>query len=250
MSYTVKQLANLAGITPRTLRHYDKVGLLSPASHGKNGYRYYEDEELNRLQQILFFKELEFPLKEIKRILSHPNFDPKDSLLYQKRLLTLKKKRLERIIKSIDKTILRMNNQQKPSNEDMYEGLSSEVIDEYKKEAKERWGGTDAYKQSQERVKNFTKDDWKTIKEEGRKNMEDLVALMLEGKEVTSAEVQKEVEVHYKGISRFYDCSMQMYHGLADMYLTDQRFADYYRKFHPELPEYLVAAIHAYCDAR
>src|SRR5688572_4368982 len=108
MTCTVHQLAKLAGVTPRTLRYYDRVGLLSPAHHGKNGYRYYGEKEMVRLQQILFFRELEFPLEDIKRMLNRPGFNVTDALRDQKKLMRLKRDRIDRLLASIDKTIRTM----------------------------------------------------------------------------------------------------------------------------------------------
>jgi hypothetical protein len=143
-----------------------------------------------------------------------------------------------------------MTNTATPNDEDIYSDLSTEQIDAIKKEALERWGHTDAYKQSAERVKHFTKEDWKRIREETDANMRTMVALMTAGMTPDSQEVQTEVAKHHAGIERFYDCSPQMYRGLGDGYLADQRFADFYRKYHENLPQFLVAAMHAWCDAK
>ena len=143
-----------------------------------------------------------------------------------------------------------MTNDQKPTDEDIYGSLSTERIEEYKKEAKERWGSADAYRQSQERAKEFTKDDWKKMSERTDADLRAMVALMAAGKSPESAEVQAEVSVHHAGIERFYDCSTQIYRGLGDMYLADHRFGDFYRKYHADLPEFLVKAMRAFCDLR
>ena len=144
MSYTVRQLADLSGVTPRTLRFYDQQGLLSPSLRGKNGYRYYGREELVRLQQILFYRELDYPLDEIKKMMDHPKFDAVESLGVQKRLLDLKQRRLQKIIRTIDDTIASMKNDAPPADRDMYGSLSTEESEAHKKEAKERWGHADA----------------------------------------------------------------------------------------------------------
>lgn len=138
----------------------------------------------------------------------------------------------------------------KATDKDTYGGLSTEEIETYKNEAKERWGETDAYKQSQQRVKNFSKEDWSKMSAETDDNLRGLVELMLAGKKPDSPEVQVHISRHHAGIERFYDCSSQIYRGLADGYLADQRFADFYRKYHADLPEFLVAGMHAWCDRR
>jgi hypothetical protein len=129
------------------------------------------------------------------------------------------------------------------------DGLGSEDP-AWQKEAEERWGRTEAYRQSRERVAKFTKDDWKRISGETDVNLRALVALMTTGKKPGSPEVQAEVARHHAGIGRFYDCSIEIYRGLADLYLADQRFADFYRKYHAELPEFLAVAMRAYCDRK
>lgn len=250
MEYSIQQLAKKAGVTTRALRHYDAVGLLSPSRLGKNGYRHYGEPELVRLQQVLFYRELDYPLPEIKRLLDHPRFNVVESLTYQKGMLQLKKKRLEGIIKTINETINAMNNNQPVSDQDMYGSLSQKEIESYKKEAKERWGNTDAYRQSQERVKKFTKEDWQKIKADTDANLRALVALLDAGKKPDDPEVQAEVVKHHAGIDRFYDCTMQIYRGLAEGYVADQRFADFYREYDERLPEFLSAAMKVFCDEK
>ncbi len=245
MNYTVSQLAQLAGVTVRTLHHYDAVGLLSPAEHGKNGYRYYTEVELLRLQQILFFRELDFSLEEIKRIIDSPTFDMIDSLKYQKRLLKTKKGRLEQMMRTIDQTIIRMESNEL-TDADLYEGFSEEEMSEMKAEAKERWGDTDAYRQSQERVARMNKEDIERIKQENDENARALVALLEAGADPASEEAQQEVAKHHASVENFYDCSAETYLGLANMYLADERFKKAYQKYHSELPEFLAAGMRAY----
>jgi MerR family transcriptional regulator, thiopeptide resistance regulator len=143
-----------------------------------------------------------------------------------------------------------MTDDKKNDGEELYAALSTEQMEAYEKEARERWGHTDVYRQSQERVKKFSKDDWQQISKETDDNLRTMVGLMLAGKTPDSPEVQAAVDRHHAGIERFYDCSPQIYRGLADVYLADQRFADLYRKYHKDLPEFLVAAMRAWCDKK
>lgn len=249
MTYTVHQLAEKAGITPRTLRHYDRIGLLKPAQLAKNGYRQYRDQELIRLQQILFFRELDFPLEEIQAMIDHPRFDLADAFRYQRGLLELKRKRLGTIIKSIDTTLESMQDITN-QDRDLYGSLSDEEIQKYKTEAKQRWGGTDAYKQSQERVSKLTKAEMAEMKEAGEALCRELAAAVERGIAPESDEFQALVQKHFEGINFFYDCSMEIYRGLADMYVQDDRFAAYYRKFHADLPEKLVQGMRFYADKK
>lgn len=248
MPYTVKQLAQLAGVTARTLRFYDKVGLLSPAERqDKNGYRQYGEKELIRLQQILFYRELDFPLEDIKSMIDSPTFDVKESLTYQKRLITLKKRRLEKIISSIDATIKSMDNNQTPTDRDIYgDWATDEEIASYKKEAKERWGETDAYKQSAERTKNYTKADWAKLREDGDKFMK--LAAETAPKGATSPEFQALIAQHYNSLRTFYEPNLTMYRGLANMYVDDPRFTKYYEKYAPGLAQVFKEAMLYFCD--
>lgn len=250
MTYSIQQFAKHSGMTPRALRFYEQKGLLAPSSRRQNGYRVYTDADSARLQQVLFFRELDFPLEEIKRLLDHPRFNAREALAYQKELLVLKKKRLARLIRTIETTIDHMSTHQPVDDKEIYGSLSQEEIDAYRREAQERWGDTDAYRESQKRAKGFTKNDWKAIQAATDANLKALVALMAAGKEPAAPAVQAEIANHHAGIERFYPCGPQMYRNLADMYLADQRFADFYRKYHSDLPEFLVKGIHAFCDAR
>ncbi|MFO0764933.1 MAG: MerR family transcriptional regulator [Patescibacteria group bacterium] len=249
MTYTVHQLAEKAGITPRALRHYDRIGLLKPAQLAKNGYRQYGEQELIRLQQILFFRELDFPLEEIRTMIDHPRFDLADAFRYQRGLLELKRKRLGAIIKSIDATL---NAMQDITNQDrdLYGSLSDKEIQQYKTEAKQRWGGTDAYKQSQERVAKLSKAEIEKIKTDAEAFNQVLADAVARGVKPESDEFQALVQKHFEGINFFYDCTMEIYRGLADMYLQDDRFAAYYRKYHKDLPEALAVGMKYYAGKK
>lgn len=248
MAYTVQQLAKLAHVSVRTLHHYDDIGLLKPASVGKNGYRYYEQPQLLRLQQILFFRELEFPLQEIARILDAPDYDRAAVLKGQKKMLTLKRDRMNQILTTLTNTLTTMNNDNLPEDRDLFDGLSREQMDAYQAEAKERWGHTDAWKQSQERMKNWSKDDMRAIQKEGKDILLKIVQLMDRGP--SDSKVLSLIEAYHQHMGQFYDCSLQMFRGLGTMYSEDERFAAYYEKFAPGLAEFMTQGIHHYCDAR
>jgi DNA-binding transcriptional MerR regulator len=248
MAYTSNQLAVLAKVTPRTLHYYDSVGLLKPAYHERNGYRYYEEKELLKLQQILFFKELGFSLDRIKIILASPTFNVLEALKGQKNTLKIEARRISELIATIDKTIRKLKGTTTMTDEDLFEGFSDEEMKAYQEEARQKWGHTAAYKQSQERVKKMSKEDMRKIQEENEDVLTKMVAVMDKG--VESPEVQAQVERHFQGINRFYDCSMEIYRGLGQMYVDDPRFTAYYQKFHPQLPEFLNQAITVYCNRK
>lgn len=246
MSYTVNKLAKLAGVSVRTLHHYDAVGLLKPARAEKNGYRLYGDAELLRLQQIMFFRELDFPLDEIRRVLARPDFDMRAALRDQRKLIELKKKRLDGLIGTIDRTVKRLNRTIAMDDKELYDDFSTGEMDAYAKEAKERWGTTEAWRQSQERYKKMTKADLARIKDEADKLMKEIAAHREKGP--ASAAVQALIARHYDALRTWYEPNLSMYRGLGDMYVADPRFAAYYEKYAPGLAQFMRDAMHAYCD--
>lgn len=247
MKYTVNQLGELASISVRTLHYYDEIGLLTPSFVAKNGYRYYEDKELIHLQQILFFRELDFPLADIKRMLNRPHFDMVAALRDQKKLMRLKRDRLDGLIKSIEKTIISVNSNKTPNSEEMYDAFKDGDVKQYQDEVKQRWGDSGAYKQNMARVSKMTKAQMDKLKEDGKKFTQKLAN---ESKDVDPAsdEAMKLVAEHHKGISYFYECPVEMYRNLGQMYVDDARFTAYYDKFRPGLAAWLCDAINHYCD--
>lgn len=246
MRYTVNQLAKLAGISVRTLHYYDQIGLLKPSLIADNGYRYYEDRELIRLQQILFFRELEFSLDDIKVMLNRPDFSVVESLRDQKKLLRLKQKRLDGLINTIDKSIKYMNNKQKINNEELYDAFKDDDVKQYQAEVKQRWGNTEVYKQSMAKVGKMTKQEMVKLKLKQEEQTKQLADSMDKG--IKHPNVQKLIAEHHQGINFFYDCSLEMYRNLGKMYVDDPRFTAYFDKFRPGLAVFLRDAIVYYCD--
>jgi DNA-binding transcriptional MerR regulator len=244
MAYTVKAVADLAGITIRTLHHYDEIGLLKPANVTDSGYRLYTEADLERLQQVLFFRELGVALSDIKSIIDSPGFDRREALRSHRKLLVERKVRLDRLISSVDRTLDALERGIRMDEKELFDGFEPA---EYAEEAKQRWGQTEAYKQSRERTQKYTKPDWEQIGAESKAINEGLAALM--DRSPSDPEVQELVRRHHQQINdRFYTCSTEIYRGLADMYVADQRFAANYEKVKPGLTEFLRAAMHAYCD--
>lgn len=246
MPYTVKQLACLSGVSVRTLHYYDEVGLLKPGRVEKNGYRQYGESELVKLQQILFFKELDFSLEDINKIMTSPGFDVSIALADQKQLLQMKRKRLDGLIKSIDKTMNTMNNNKKIQDDEMYDAFKDEDVKQYQDEVKQRWGNTDAYKQSQARVSKMTKKEMEKLKEDGKKHTQALADSMDKGPK--HPDVQALIAKSHEGVNFFYDCSLEMFRNLGEMYVPDPRFTAYYEKFRPGLAVFVRDAIAYYCD--
>lgn len=248
-TYTIKQLADLADVTVRTLHHYDQIGLLKPERDSSNEYRRYGEEELLRLQQIMFFRELELPLEEIRNILDDPDFDVTRALKQHRELIALKKKRMQNLLKTIDKTITKLTKETTMQDEELYNGFSKEELEAWNKEAKERWGHTDQYKQSVGKYESLSKEEKLKLKKNGDALMEEIVANMDKAPE--SPEVQALVQRHYDSLKFFYEPNLEMYRGLADMYVGyqgDTRFRAYFEKYDQRLPEFMRDAIYAFCD--
>ena len=247
MPYTINQLAQLSGVTVRTLHYYDEIGLLKPSSIQKNGYRSYEEKELLRLQQILFFRELDFPLADVKKILDRPDFEIIGALRRHKELIKLKRKKFDKLINTINKTIKHMTKQQKMKDEELYDAFKDPDVKQYQDEAKERWGNTEAYKQSMKKVGKMTKAEMEKLKKDGELFTQKLAAAM--DKDIKSKEVRELIKQHYKGIQFFYDCPLEMYRNLGKMYVDDPRFTTYYDKHRKGLAVFMRDAIAYFCDA-
>lgn len=246
--YFIQQLASLAGVSVRTLHYYDEIGLLTPDHIKSNGYRYYGEKQLLLLQQILFFKELEFPLDEIKRILKSPHFDMETALQEQKKMLVLKSKRVEKLIQTINKTLRSMKQDEKLQDEELYDAFKDDDVKQYQQEAKDRWGNTDAYKQSMARVGKMTKAQMQKLKEDGKAHTQMIADNMHKG--VEHADVQALIEKSFQGVNFFYDCSLEMFRNLGKMYVEDPRFTASYEKFAPGLAVFMRDAIAYYCDVK
>ena len=244
MSYTVNTLAKLASVSVRTLHYYDEVGLLKPSAIQKNGYRVYEESELLRLQQILFFRELEFSIDEIQRIMSSPTFDMRRALRDHRAMIELKKKRLSGLLKTIDKTIYALDTEKHMDEKDLkelYDTFGEETMKKYAEEVKQRWGHTEAYKQSMERYKKTTKADLERYKQDSEAFMQKVAATMDAG--AISPEFQALIAEHFKSLSNWYEPNFEMYRGLAKMYVDDPRFTAYYEKYRPGLAKIFSEAM-------
>lgn len=246
MAYTVQQLARLSGVSVRTLHYYDEVGLLQPGRAANNGYRQYSESDLVKLQQILFFRELDFPLKDIQRMMHSPNFDIVRALRDQKKMLQLKRTKINALIKTIDTTINNMQNNKPFDGEEMYDAFKDDDVKQYQDEVKQRWGHTDAYKQSMERVSRMTKAEMEKLKEDGRKHTQAIADSMDKG--FDHPDVQALIAKSHEGINFFYECGLDMFRNLGEMYVNDPRFTAYYEKFRPGMAVFMRDAIAYYCD--
>ncbi len=250
MSYTVQKLATIAGISVRTLHYYDQVGLLKPSRVKNNGYRYYEESELMKLQQILFFRELDFPLDEIKRILSSPSFDMREALRDQRKLIELKKNRLSKLVKTIDETIKKINKEITMEDKELYGNFSKEEMEKYTEEARKKWGNTDAFKQSEERVKKMGKDGLRKALEAAGKVTVEIAEAMKAGLNAKSKEVQELIAKHYDGLRAFYEPNLEIYRGLASGYIADERFKANYENVAKGLAQFMHDAMIHFADTQ
>jgi DNA-binding transcriptional MerR regulator len=251
MPYKVGEVADLAGISVRTLHYYDEIGLLKPQIIGTAGYRSYTDSDLEKLQQILFFKELGFSLQETGDIIANPSFDRKQALISQKELLFKKKKRLEKIIDSVDKTIQSLEGDMKMSKKETFKAFDMTEIENHKQkyaeEAKQKYGNTEAYKESMKKTSKFTKEDWARISEDSSRIHNKIIALM--DRDPSDPQVQEAIGEWRQHITdNFYNCTLEIFRGLGDLYISDDRFTSNIDKFKPGLAAFMREAMHIYCD--
>jgi DNA-binding transcriptional MerR regulator len=248
MSYSVGQVARLAGVTVRTLHHYDEVKLLSPSGRTAAGYRSYAEADLERLQQILFYREFGFPLDEIAAIVSDPSVDAAAHLRRQHVLLTERIGRLQAMVTAIEYEMEAQHMGISLTPEERFE-LFGDSYDRNAEEAKERWGDTEAYRQSQRRTAKYTKEDWQRFKAEGEAFGGRLLAALNAEVPTDSEQAMDLAEEHRQQITRwFYDCTYEIHRGLGEMYVEDERFRSYYENLAAGLPEFLRDAIRANAD--
>ena len=247
MKYTVKQLARLAGITSRTLHYYDEIGLLHPDAHGGNGYRFYGEQAMLRLQQILFFRELDFSLEQIKGILDNPDFDLLQALEGHKRALNERIERTKRLIDTVDKTILHIRGKIEMSKKDYYTGFDEEKQKQYEQQVRQRWG---------EEAWAKTK-DWNAYTPEQKNDIladlhdisEGIANNMDKGHE--SPEVQYWIGRWHRAINTyFYECSLEVFESLGHMYPVDPDFKASYENVRPGMAAFMEKAMTYYCKVK
>ena len=237
----IKEFAEFMGVSVRTLHYYDEIGLLTPALVDRfTGYRFYDDNSLLRMQEILFYRELDFSLKSIGEILSSPNYDKTKALKEQKHLLTLKKERLERLISAIDGAV---------KGETIVKAFDNSEFEKYKAEAQEKWGNTDAYKEHEEKTKNYSKKKWSELADGMNRIMSEFAVCMKKGEEPNSTEAQNLVKTLQKHISEnYYLCTNEILAGLGKMYVLDEQFKNNIDKHADGTAEFICEAIQLYCS--
>ena len=245
--YTVKQLADLAGVSVRTLHYYDEIALLAPSEVAKNGYRYYDDDAVLRLQQILFFRELDFNLSDIKALLDDPAFEVVTALHDHRAALYARIGRLQRLIHTVDSTILTLTGEIDMSKKQLFSGFSDEDEKRYHQQAREQYDPQEV-DASYKRWNTYTKEKQDAIKAEGGAIYDDLAALLAEEHAAESDTVQAVIARWHQHMRHFYEPSIMRLRGLGQLYVDSPDFADKFRHLHPDLPEFMQKAINYYCD--
>lgn len=249
MAYTVKKLSELSGVTVRTLHFYEELGILKPAYHGSNGYRYYEEKELLQLQQILFFKELGFTLKQIQKVIGKSDFDQLAALHSHRKSISREWEKLGQLMKTIDKTINHLQGKKKMKDKEMFDGFTLGIV----KRAKESESyfvaealvlaslkGINVEKREQSYYDNITKRAHVIFK--------DLVECIESGNDPASDKVQRIIKKHHAFAEEHHNVSKNVYKALAQLYHEHPEYRKQLDPFHPELAEFMAKAMEVYAD--
>lgn len=251
MAWSIAQVARMSKVTSRTLRHYDDIGLLLPAWVGGNGYRYYEQEQLLRLQQILVMRELGVSLDAIKEIV-HQGRDQVEVLTMHRGWLLAERDRFERLARTVSRTIEELEggeNVSAKSMEHWFEGFDSAKQAELQEEARQRWGA-EQMDAANAKAAGSSKEWWQTHGQQWAAQLNALVALIDAGHEPGDTEVLDALDGHYQWLSGYWTPNRESYTGLGDLYADDPRFRANFDKTDPRLAEFMRAAMAAYAQAR
>jgi DNA-binding transcriptional MerR regulator len=241
-TYSVKQVSELSGVTVRALHHYDDIGLLKPAMRSEKKYRYYDEENLLRLQQILFYRELDFSLDQISDILDDPDFDTVKALREHRQQFILRKQQIQGLIHTVDRTLASFKGDQhmSHSDKDLYEGFDQEKIDRWNKEVDEKYD-PQVVAESRRNIGKMSKEQFKDIQKQGDAVTQSIADNMDKG--ATSDAVQALIREHHAWIENFYVCPAEMYKGLGLMYGENPEFTAFYEKFRPGLAVFMGEAM-------
>ena len=246
---TVGAVAALTGVSVRTLHHYYHIGLVVPSVRTPAGYRGYTDADIERLHLVLVYRSVGMPLEDIRALLDDPSADVLEHLRRQYELLLEQADRLQYTIKAVEEMMnAHRSGIQLTAEEQVKIFGTTAFSEEYATEAEERWGDTDAWKQSQQRVSQFSKQDWIDIKADVDKLLADLAAAKRDGVEPGSAAANELAARNRASIERYYDCDDEMHRCLAEMYLADERFTRYYDDVEPGLAQFLRDIVVASID--
>lgn len=249
MEYTVCQLGKLAGISARTLRYYDEIGILTPAKVRSSGYRIYGPNEVDRLQQILFYRQLGVGLGDIRRILGRPGFDAAAALREHREKLREQRRQLDRLIANVERSIESMERGIPMSDREKFEGFKQKMADEnerkYGAEAREKYGD-EAVDASSRKIRGMTPEDYEKVTAL-EKEMTDTLCAAFETGDPAGADAQKAADLHRQWLGFYWDSySKEAHAGLARMVAEDGRFRAYYDKIRPGLADFLRDAVLVY----
>jgi DNA-binding transcriptional MerR regulator len=245
-TWTVGQVAERSGVTVRTLHHYDEIGLLRPSRRSASGYRLYTDEDLVRLQHVVVYRRLGFPLEEVAVLLDDPEADVAAHLRRQRAAVMSRLDELGELVTAIDRALEAEVSGMQLTPEEQRELFGEDFKEEYQEEARERWGDTEAWRQSQQRTSQYTKADWQAIKAEADGINARLVEALRAAEPADSPAAMDAAEAHRQHITRwFYDCPAEMHANISEMYVSDPRFAKTYEDMAPGLAQYVRDAVHA-----
>ncbi len=251
MEYTINKLAKLAGVSTRTLRYYDELGLLSPARVSSNGYRIYGEKEINRLQQILFYRELGVSLEEIRNILASKDFDGLSALESHLSALLARREQLDLLVANIKKTIKTMKGEMIMSDQEKFEGFLQKLVDhnerQYGEEARAKYGD-ERINRSNTKVLNMSKEQFVDLERLTEDLNETLKAASEQG-DPASELAQKACELHKRWLCFYWDdYSKEAHKGVTQMYVDDPRFTAYYDKISPGCAAFLRDAVAIHCQ--
>lgn len=249
MEYTVQKLGQLAGVSTRTLRYYDEIGILKPARINSSGYRIYGQKEVDRLQQILFYRELDVGLERIKEIINAPSFDEISALKEHRKHLFDKRKRLDLLIANVEKTIALTEGRISMTDKEKFEGFKQKMIDEnekkYGKEIRAKYG-EETVNKSNEKLMNMTQEEYEEVTRL-EKEVKETIAEAFKTGDPACGIAQKAAELHKQWLMYYWsEYSKEAHEGLAQMYVDDERFKAYYDDKQPGSAEFLRDAIHVY----
>lgn len=243
--YSVGAVADLVGVSVRTLHHWDRIGLACPSGRTWSDHRVYSDGDVARIHRVLVYRELGFPLAEIGELLDDPDVDEVAHLSRQRALLVERIAHLQEMVSAVDRLKEAREVNTPLSPEERAEIFGTDWNEEWQDEAEQRWGDSPQWAQSQQRSAKLSKEDWKRVKAEGDALNADLAAAKRAGVDPASAEASALVERHRASISTFYDCTHSMQVLLARMYRQDPRFTEYYEQLEPGLAEWVEQAVEA-----
>ncbi|MBC2181218.1 MerR family transcriptional regulator [Listeria booriae] len=246
MEYTVQKLAKLAGVSTRTLRYYDEIGILKPARINSSGYRIYGQNEVDRLQQILFYREMNVGLDKIKAILEQPDFDETEALKTHRAQLLDKRKQLDELIRNVEKSIAHSERRITMTNQEKFEGFKQKMIDEneekYGTEIREKYGD-DNINKSNAKLKGMSEAEMERVNRLAETILVELAEAFETG-DPAGEKAQEVAAMHKEWLSTYWDTySKEAHAGLAQMYVDDERFTAYYDKDQPGLAAFLRDAI-------